>query len=123
MTTEDLIRQMPLLDLSKVKALSNGGVISIQDGLDKISGYSKFKILKGLSDQPDSVGFGLTNLNKWLASVAPHSDEIKIYFAVDANSKLTMVLWPYSGGKPAQAADSRGMTTVVDPYNIGNRQP
>ena len=75
--------------------------------------------------------FSLPDLMDWLKSVEPYADEIKVcmgLYPADAPQagRLTVILWPYSAGKPSaepfQGKDGGG-GGGMNPYNDGNNGP
>jgi hypothetical protein len=106
-----------------------GREISIQEANRRKDQYKLFKQYHGLLDQTEYIDFSLGPLMEWLEKVKDKTDTIRIFLAQmrpdDPNSadrlKLNVVLWPYKEDQPAQ---DTGLTVpLLNPYNVGNRQP
>jgi hypothetical protein len=84
-----------------------------------------------MSKQTHSVSFTGKELMDWLNLVMPYADELRVCEArylpghEDAG-RLTVVLWPYKGGKPATWPEGEGKSGGgggIQPYNHGQGNP
>ena len=77
------------------------------------------------------VSFDLPEFQKWLTSVTPYSDELKIFLGVYPDDhpeagRLTLVIWPYKADQPAaepRTVGKGGTGGGFGPYNDGNSGP
>jgi len=111
-----------------------GKAITIATANSMISNYVDH--VKRLQTEPkkktEYVIFSLPELMAWLKQIEPYSDELKICLGVhpqDASDpgRLTLILWPQKGGKPATEPVSEGKdgggSGGINPYNDGNSGP
>lgn len=122
MTRDELLSQMPELDLSSFNALSpSGDVMDIQEALLRLGKYSRYNQDLGLK-QTFCVGFDSEKLITWLLSIRGRIDQIKIWFSLDEDDKITVIIWPYTKGLPARKGEA-ATDDSLEPYNYGNRHP
>jgi hypothetical protein len=85
-----------------------------------------------MSQQTLNVSFSTTELMAWLDQVKVFTDEFRICVGVypDGESKagrLTAIIWPYKGGKPAtqpiEQGKSGGGSSFIKPFNEGGLTP
>lgn len=98
-----------------------------------VSTYVSYMERHGINmgQQTLNVSFTTPELLAWLNQVKDFTDEFRVCVGVypDGESKagrLTAIIWPYKGGKPATQPDqgkSGGGSSFIPPFNEGGLQP
>ena len=83
-----------------------------------------------MQSQTQSAAFTAAGLIDYINTVKDYTDEFRIFFGVypagEKSGRITTIIWPYKGGKPAQRPDpgkGGGGSTDFDPYNDGSLNP
>jgi hypothetical protein len=82
-----------------------------------------------MQSQTQSAAFTTTGLLDYINTVKDYTDEFRIFFGVypagEKIGRMTAIIWPYKGGKPAERPDlgKDGGSTQFDPYNDGGLSP
>jgi hypothetical protein len=103
--------------------------IPIETANEMIAAYISYMKSHGIDmdKQTQSVSFTFNELQAWLNSIAPYSDELRVCMGVYTSGKnagrITTILWPYKNGEPATELSGSGPSGGLQPYNEGNGTP
>jgi hypothetical protein len=98
-----------------------------------ISEYRSYMKSESFAKQSQYVCFNSPELLKWLETVSPYMDELRICFGIyppghESAGLITTILWPYKNGAPAKRltgdeGKGYGDPGDIEPYNEGQTGP